>query len=493
MLYPDKNTFMSLAETYNRIAVYREIAGDLFTPINLLNHFRDRENLFLLESAGADKSFSRFTYMGTSPQRVISFENDNLIIKNNNDESRILKNIDPIKFIENELKQENCFTEKKFGDFCGGYTGYIGYDMTNYMDKLRKRIREDKENPSMMLMQTDEFYVFDNRMGRLYAACSVIPGEEPHKAYLTATEKTLGMADELSAPLPYLPEKSSHSDISKDFDSKTYCSAVEKIKSEIQDGECIQTVLSGKYTLNGNFDPVNIYRAMRNINPTPYMFYFKSGERVVCGTSPEVHLSVKKGKATLKPIAGTSGIEQKNIEDVKKELLSDEKECAEHLMLLDLARNDLYSGCDTSSVKINSCFQAEVYSHLVHIVSEVEGKIRDDITSFELFCNTFPAGTVTGAPKIRAMELIDQYETSPRGFYAGCAGYFSYNQDIDTCIIIRSAMITKNAVILRAGAGIVFYSEPQKEYEEIECKLASLFAAIESMSDLENKNVFNDR
>jgi len=273
----------------------------------------------------------------------------------------------------------------------------------------------------------------------------------------------------------------------------SYVKNVNKLKQEIINGECIQAVLSNRYEIACSIDPVNLYRTLRNINPSPYMFYIKFGDEILCGTSPEVHLKITDGMATLKPIAGTYRIEKDSIDDVKRRLLGDEKERAEHLMLLDLARNDLYTGCDPESLKVVKSFEPEVYSHLVHIVSEVEGRLRSDVSSFRLFCNTFPAGTVSGAPKVRAMELISLHEKSARGFYAGCAGYFSYNQDIDTCIIIRSAFVKKDMVVLRAGAGIVYDSVPDKEYREVGIKLGALFDALKQIKTLEKRNVFNDR
>ena len=279
----------------------------------------------------------------------------------------------------------------------------------------------------------------------------------------------------------------------EEFDQPAYMKAVEALKEEIVAGECIQTVLSSKFSINGSVNPINLYRLLRSINPSPYMFYIAIDGDVVCGTSPEVHLKIDNGTATLKPIAGTYRYEGENLEQLKAKLLQDEKEKAEHLMLLDLARNDLYTGCVPESVNVVSSFQAEVYSHVIHIVSEVEGKLRSGVSSFDLFCRTFPAGTVTGAPKVRAIELIDKYEKSPRGFYAGCAGYFSYSQDVDTCILIRSAYVNQKTVTLRAGAGIVYDSVPEKEYVEVRNKLGALYDAIKRTPFLEERNVFNDR
>ncbi len=492
MLYPTLQEFKSLSKSYKRAVVYREIAGDLVTPISLLHNFSNEENLFLLESANLDKSFSRYTFFGFRPARVITYRNKILTIESQETGISHLQT-NPIDFLINELGSESSGKNPGMGDFCGGYVGYVGYDLVNYMGILREKLREDTDNLILAFFQVDEFYVFDNHMGKTYAACSTPFGDDPEKAYNRAAARTMEMAADIIYSHKKFFQAGDSLELSQEFDKDSFMEAVKNLKNEIIEGECIQTVLSNKYEIKCKINPVNLYRHLRNINPSPYMFYIKVGDEVLCGTSPEVHLKITDRIAMLKPLAGTYRIDGGNIEEVSAKLLADEKERAEHLMLLDLARNDLYSGCKTDTVRVVSSFEAEVYSHLIHIVSEVRGEMRDDISPLRLFCNTFPAGTVSGAPKVRAMELIDQSEKSARGFYAGCAGYFSYSQDIDTCIIIRSAFVKKDRVILRAGAGIVYDSDPEKEYHEVGVKLAALFRAMEQINTLEKKNVFNDR
>jgi anthranilate synthase component 1 len=492
MIYPEYNEFQERVKNYNRIVVYREVAGDLITPITLLHNFSHEENLFLLESANLDKSFSRFTFFGIRPQKILRFQKGSLTVESS-EEGIVHIDENPIDYMTDLLKEESSYKSSNFGDFCGGYVGFMGYDMANYMGILRKKIREDEENLSMAFFQVDEFYVFDNRMGKLYAAISVVPGIDTKKSYDNALKRTLEMGVEILSMNHKFSQPFDGLDQSEDFAEDEYIERVESLKKEIINGECIQTVLSNRYEINCRVNPVNLYRTLRNINPSPYMFYIKLGEDVLCGTSPEIHLKITDGIATLKPIAGTYKYTKENCERAKDSLLKDEKEVAEHLMLLDLARNDLYTGCEPETVTVVDSFKPEVYSHVIHIVSEVQGKIKKDIAPMRLFSNTFPAGTVSGAPKIRAMELIDKYEKTPRGFYAGCAGYFSYSQDIDTCIVIRSAYVKKDKVILRAGAGIVYDSVPESEYLEVGIKLGALFAALKQIELLETKNVFNDR
>jgi anthranilate synthase component 1 len=491
MVKPDINEYRALAFQYKRVPVYREIAGDMVTPIGLLESFSNEVDLFLLESANLDKSFSRYTFFGFSPSEKITFRGGALRSESRERGVEIIKE-NPIDYLKERLAGESSHSESEMGNFCGGFVGFIGYDMANHMGILRKKIKEEGDDLLMGFFRVDEFYVFDNLMKKFYAAVSTRPGDDPDAAYSRAAERTLAMGIEILG----CNRKFSVSEVSgvrdQDFTREEFMQAVSSLQKEITAGEAIQTVLSNKYEIAGSFNPVNLYRILRNINPSPYMFYMKFGSEVVCGTSPEVHLKIAGRKALLKPIAGTARYDKDHLEEVKAALLGDEKERAEHLMLLDLARNDLNAGCVPGSVKVEYSFAAEVYSHVIHIVSEVTGRLAPDTDPVDLFCATFPAGTVSGAPKVRAMELIDECERSARGFYAGCAGYFSYSRDIDTCILIRSAMVKPASVIFRAGAGIVFDSVPEKEFAEVENKLGAMFHSLEKISLLERKNVFND-
>lgn len=514
MLLPEYTEFRDLARRYKRVVVYRELAGDMLTPVLLLHRFARHRHLFLLESANLDRSFSRFTFFGINPEQVLTVRNNQFHVE---DEDGTISELDenPVDYLIDALAGEDSYSHPELGSFSGGYVGFMGYDMVNFMDVLRKPISHESESLSMAYLRVNEFYVFDNHLKKLYAAVSVQTGGIPTKSklrsgsgrnsgsgaidisleelYSGARERTLEMANEILMSRGKPAYSGTMQGQLVDFRQDEFMEAVTGLRGEIERGECIQTVLSNRYEVQGETNPINLYRTIRNINPSPYMFYLKFGDEVLLGTSPEIHLKITEGEAVLKPIAGTYRTDGKGIEKVKEELLADSKEVAEHLMLLDLARNDLYSGCDPESVRVTESFRAEVYSHVVHIVSEVRGRIREDLPPLKLFCNTFPAGTVSGAPKVRAMELIDQYEKTPRGFYAGCAGYFSYSGDIDTCIIIRSALARPGSVILRAGAGIVYDSVPEKEYREVENKLGVLFDALKQIPLLESRNVFTDR
>lgn len=489
MLFPDFETFKEDFKKYDRVPVYREIVGDTFTPIALLRNFSSEDNLFMLESANLDKTFSRFSFFGFKPKEVLTFKNRKLYSLKNGKKTEI--DINPMDYLNNNIKTFNGKYYDDFGDFTGGYVGYIGYEMINYMGILRNRIKEPSHESLMQLMLIDEFYIFDNHLGKMYSCVSVDCKEDAEQAYEKAKKTTLKMAEKLHGLNFDNFETDDNFDINSEYEENEFIETVEKLKKDIYDGEVIQCVISNKYEINSKINPLSLYRALRNLNPSPYMFYLKFNGEVVCGSSPEIHLKVKDRVATLKPIAGTYPVGE-NLDEIKGNLLKDEKERAEHLMLLDLARNDLYTCCKPESVKVSKSFVPEVYSHVIHIVSEVTGKLNDNSSIIELFMNTFPAGTVTGAPKVRAMELIDSYEKSPRGFYAGCTGYFSYSGNMDTCITIRSAKVTNSKTVFRAGAGIVHDSVPEKEYKEVQEKLKALFKALERIKNMERYNVFTN-
>ncbi|NPA15391.1 MAG: anthranilate synthase component I family protein [Deferribacteres bacterium] len=462
MLYPDYEDFAGLWDRYDRIPVYKELMTDIFTPSLFLMAHRNRESLFLLESADVKKDFSRFTFFGF-PEEVYSAEDD------------------PFSFLKSVKASSPVY--KDFGGFTGGLVGILGYGASNYTGLLRKKVREGEDLG--LFMKVERFFVMDNFRQRLFAVCVVKRGKTPLEDYTKAGEILEGMEKELLRGCSsFSSSRASSFQVESDFTKREFEERVKALKAEIERGEAIQVVLSQRLTLFGeNLNPVNFYRMLRRINPSPYMFFLKFGGRVFCGSSPEVHLKVSGGKAYMKPIAGTYPV-GKNIEEIAARLKSDEKERAEHLMLVDLARNDLYTYCEPETVSVPDFMEAEVYSHVIHLVSSVVGSLREGIEPVELLRMTFPAGTVSGAPKVRAQELIDEYEVSPRDFYAGCVGYMSYSGELDTCITIRSARFEKGKVTLRAGAGIVYDSVPEKEYEEVNNKLKALMEAVKRAHEL---------
>lgn len=484
-VYPDRDTFISLAKEYDRITVYREIMGDTFTPISLLRNFTNEKYLFLLESANLDKTFSRFSFFGNNPKRVVTFQNGEVTEEVKGKKKSFVMN--PMDYMSQQFYAEKGYNDGKFGDFSGGFAGYFAYESINYMDILKTPVKCNGKNRLLGFMEVDEFYVFDNHLAKLYSAVS-IKTKDPNTAYEKALRRTQEMDRELYRFNLDNYDSDLDCEIIKDMSKEEHMDAVRKTVEQIAAGEAIQIVISNAFRIQGRLNPLSLYRALRNINPSPYMFYLKFGDEVLLGASPEIHLKIRDKVATLKPIAGTCPIAD-DVEAAKKRLLSDKKECSEHLMLLDLARNDLYTCCKPASVHVVEKFVPEVYSHVIHIVSEVQGELENGKTPLELFMKSFPAGTVSGAPKVRAMEIINETEKTERGFYAGCVGYFGYSGNMDTCITIRSAHVTPTETTLRAGGGIVYDSVPEMEYQEVENKLGALFAAYRNIAATEGRDV----
>ncbi len=491
MIFPDKEEFLKLSKNFQRITIYKEIFADTLNPVGLLIQLSQYNSLFLLESANIDKTFARFSFIGINPSKIIKGIGNYVIVENKDNITKKDENI--IDFILKNYPETTQYINEEFGDFAGGLVGFFGYETVNFINILRKPVKISSALHSVFF-EVNRFFVFDNFKNKLYAAICVKTDKNPEIIYREALEILDEMLNSISFTISHnIQIKNNYFPTTTDYSPQTivpeysYNEFIEKIfliKSEILNGEAIQIVLSEKYTIKDKIEPVSFYRALRKINPSPYMFFIKHANTVLAGSSPETHLKIKDRIAILKPIAGTYPITEN-----REKLLNDEKEISEHLMLLDLARNDLYQGCEVNSVKVTKSFCVEDYSHVLHIVSEVKGRLLDNISPFQLFLKTFPAGTVSGAPKVRAIELIDEYEDSERGFYSGCVGYFNYNHSLDTCITIRSALIENEKTTLRAGAGIVADSIPENELNEIKRKLKAMFCAIEMSKNMEEFNV----
>jgi len=488
VMIPDLNTVKDLYEKYDGFLFQKEVAGDIINPIILLKKMDNFAYSFLLESAKTDdKILARYSFIGYDPEEIIKYQNGFLEVgKGEKKETYKLSN--PFYYLKKDLSK--MVYSNNIGDFKGGFLGFISYECVNYCDVLRKNIKEG-DFPVLLLMRVNKFFVYDNYTGKLYASVYINKEKDYYETYRRAEDLINKMIESLFSLDTVKKRTGKVLRVDEDLKREDYINTVSKVKGEIESGEGIQVVISKKYDVYfDSINPISFYRSLRNLNPSPYMFYLKFNDFVLLGSSPETHLKVKDRVGYIKPIAGTYPINKSSVEEDKKKLLSDKKEVAEHLMLLDLARNDLYTCCDPKTVEVEKSFVAEEYSHVLHIVSSVKGVLKEGIHPIELFAKTFPAGTVTGAPKVRAIELIEQYEASPRGFYAGCVGYFGYNSDIDTCITIRSAIVRGNTVTLRAGAGIVYDSIPDREADEVENKLKALFKALDRIKDLEENYVF---
>lgn len=370
--------------------------------------------------------------------------------------------------------------------FCGGAVGFISYDMVRFFEYLPDSTVDDLHLPDCILVFSDTLLIFDHVQHKIRVVCNARVGDDPKAAYRAAVTKIDEMVERLRRPVAEIPrdvrnDRSRGLDIKSNFTREEFEDAVRKCKDYIAAGDVIQVVPSQRFSAKVTADPFDVYRALRSVNPSPYMYYLAFGDTKLIGSSPEILVTEERGNVSVRPIAGTRkrGATEENDRALEVELLKDEKERAEHIMLVDLGRNDIGRVCRYGSVEVNELMVIERYSHVMHIVSNVRGKLRMDKDQFDLLRACFPAGTVSGAPKIRAMEIIDEVEPTRRGTYAGAIGYFSYSGDMDTCITIRTILIQGDTAYVQAGAGIVADSDPASEYEETCTKASAMLKAIE--------------
>jgi anthranilate synthase component 1 len=469
MYYPSKQEFVKLAKEGNLIPVYKEIVADMETPVSAFRKI-EGEYSFLLESIEGGEKIARFSFLGTSSKGQVVRP----------------KTLAEIKAL---LKKYKPIVVPGLPRFHGGLVGYVGYDMVRQIEpKLMASDKnpDDLKIPAMLFLLTDTIWVFDHIKRKIIIISNADVEKEPQKAYLKACGRIDKLEKKLKKTLP--PEKPIKLHISKaskkmqsNMTQKQYEAVVEKAKAYIRAGDIIQVVPSQRFEIAFKGDPFNVYRALRMINPSPYMYYLKLGNMQIAGTSPEVMVRLENGEATVRPLAGTRRRGKDTEEDkaLERELLASDKERAEHIMLVDLGRNDLGRVCDYGSVRVTEEMVIERYSHVMHIVSNVSGKLQKGKDAVDLLAATFPAGTVTGAPKVRAMEIIDELENRKRGIYSGCVGYFGFSGEMDTCITIRTILFKGNKAYIQAGAGIVADSIPSQEYQETVNKAKAMFRAIE--------------
>jgi len=474
----------ALAAEYNRIPLFRELNISSFDFLSLLKAMRDDEHFIFLESAGKTKTKGRFSYLCFNPSVVITAYSNHIIQQKKGVSTRIEKSV--FEFLDEELKKFNSPDTDQFGDFNGGYAGYIGYEAINKTGVLRREVKFDDNHPMAELLLVDEFIVYDNFTEKFYVSASIYTAEGEIDQLVKKTNERLAELESYilkiitGEKISYLPSRPV--DVTMEYmESDTdFISKVKDVKELIAGGEIIQAVLSRRMEVKDKITPYNFYLKIRSVNPSPYMYMLKMGKRYITGCSPETHLKIRKNMMYLKPIAGTAPIPEsaKDKRSVRKELLLDRKEMAEHLMLVDLARNDLSRIAERGSVSVSKFMKVEDYSHVMHIVSDVRGVMKNGSSIVDAFRYSFPAGTVTGAPKVRAVEIINEVEALPREAYAGAVGYFGFNKTSDTCITIRSAFFDDDGVHLQAGAGIVYDSVPEKESAEIDNKLRALTVSM---------------
>ncbi len=475
--------FFDLArQGYNRIPLVRELPADLETPLSVYLKLANVPYTYLLESVVGGERFGRYSFIGLPARtvlrvraHVLTVETDNAIV-----EEHDLP--DPLVFIAEFQARYKAAPVPGLPRFTGGLAGYFGYDTVRYIEKRLAATRKPDviATPDILLLLTEELAVFDNLAGKLYLITHVDPtGPEAYaKGHLRLRELARGLDRHISLP----PEgRLAEIEPTSEFGEDEFKAAVMRAKDYIAAGDIMQGVLSQRMSRPFTASPLSLYRALRSLNPSPYMFYYDMGNFHVVGSSPEILVRLEGGLITLRPIAGTRprGSTREADQRLAEELLADPKECAEHLQLLDLGRNDTGRVAVTGSVKVTENMQIERYSHVMHIVSNVEGKLKPGLSALDVLRASFPAGTVSGAPKVRAMEIIDELEPSKRGIYAGAVGYLGFNGDMDLAIAIRTAVVKDGMLYAQAGAGIVADSVPDNEWTETLNKARAVIHAAE--------------
>ncbi len=488
--YPNLETFKELSDKGNIIPVYRDILADTDTPVSALMKIAKGGNVFLFESVEGGEKWGRYSLLGTAPRMVVRSRGRKVEII----EDGRVRNVegDPIEVLREIMAGYKAVEVEGVARFSGGAIGYMGYDTIRHIERLPDTTPKDIDNYDLYFIFTDTFLLFDNVEHKIKVISNAfIPnGADTEEIYAASIEKIDSLIETLRSGSVDRPDNgvkeadrilNRDAEIESNFAHEDFLSSVERIKEYILEGDVIQTVLSQRFSTKLDVEPFDIYRALRVVNPSPYMFYISLDDIILVGSSPEVLVRVEGRDVNVNPIAGTRPRGATVAEDLKleKELLADPKECAEHIMLVDLGRNDLGRVCEAGSVTLDEFMEIERYSHVMHIVSTVRGTLCSDASSFDALRAAFPAGTLTGAPKIRAMEIIEELEPCKRGIYGGSVGYLSYNGNSDMCIAIRTLVIKDDVIYIQAGAGIVADSVPQTEYEETENKARGMLKAIE--------------
>ena len=473
------------AEGYTRIPLTCELVADLDNPLSVFMKLADAPYTFLFESVLGGEKWGRYSIIGLPASTLIRIRETTVSISVNEAETDNFSVDDPLQWIEQYQSQFRVPEIKGLPRITGGLVGYFGYDTVRYVEpRLGANPHPDPiDNPDILLMVTNELVVFDNLSGKLTLIVLVDPAE--HNARLNGLKRLSELDGRLRANLPerstaHARTSVGENDFESGFTEQGFKAAVRKIIEYITQGECMQVVLSQRLTVPYQAPPLDLYRALRSLNPSPYMFYLDLGDHHVVGASPEILVRLEDNEVTVRPLAGTRprGDSEAADQANEKSLMADPKELAEHLMLIDLGRNDVGRIAQTGTVHVTDKFSVERYSHVMHIVSNVVGQLKEGMTPMDVLRATFPAGTLSGAPKVRAMEIIQELEPVKRGVYSGAVGYLSWNGNMDTAIAIRTAVIKNKMLSVQAGAGIVYDSDPESEWQETRSKARAIFRAV---------------
>jgi len=492
MLKPTLKEFKEKSKQGNLIPVYKEVLADLDTPVSAYMKMCGGEYSFLLESVEGGEKWARYCFLGFDPSIIITIKGNEVVVeKNGQAKSTLITKGNPLVGLKDILARYQPVDVEGLPRFSGGAVGFVSYDMVRSFEELPEDTMDDLQVPDARFVITDTLLIFDNVAQTIKIVSNAhVDNENIEESYKQAVKNIDAIGKKLRTSLPVdvndvnserSPKVDSLNSIESNFEKEHFINAVQKIKNYILEGDVIQVVLAQRLKFNISKDPFTIYRALRSINPSPYMYYLKFGDLKIVGSSPEILVRLEGEKIEVRPIAGTRkrGKSEEEDQALENDLLDDEKELAEHIMLVDLGRNDVGRVAKTNSVSVNEKFTIERYSHVMHIVSNVQGELKKGLDAYDVLAATFPAGTLSGAPKVRAMEIIEELEPTRRGLYGGAVGYISFNGNMDTAIAIRTLLIKNNTAYLGVGAGIVADSIPENEFEETMNKGKALLKAIE--------------
>lgn len=488
MFRPSLDEFRQKAKKGNLIPVYREILADRETPVSAFQKIDDGRNSFFLESMEGGEKWARYSFLGSRPSIIVKSVGRSVEIVREGKARKWPFERDPLEVIKKVLSAYRPVPDASLPRFYGGAVGFIGYDIVRFFEDLPSREKGGLDTPDLFFMITDTIVIFDNITHMIKVVSNAhVKGKSASAAYREATKKIDALVRKLRSGVKGQgargkgKSKAKEHALTSNFTKAQYEQAVLKAKEYIKAGDIFQVVPSQRFETGINVEPYEIYRALRLINPSPYMYFLRCGDTTVVGASPEVMVRLEGDRIDLRPIAGTRrrGASEEEDQALASELIADPKERAEHIMLVDLGRNDVGRVSEPGSVQVSELMVIERYSHVMHIVSNVRGRLSADKDAFDVVRACFPAGTVSGAPKIRAMEIINELEPTRRGPYAGAVGYFGFSGNMDTCITIRTLVIKNGVAYIQAGGGVVADSDPAAEYQETVNKARAMLRAVE--------------
>ncbi|GAB4317008.1 MAG: anthranilate synthase component I [Candidatus Sumerlaeia bacterium] len=498
MIRPTREEFLELARTGNLIPVYREVLADMETPVSAFRKLDEgSEFSFLLESVEQGEWLGRYSFLGADPKVLLKGKGDEVELYLDGDYRSSRRSFGtPLEALRRLMRRYRPVPDPHLPPFLGGAVGYISYDAVRYFERIPEKNPDDLLIPDVFFMITDSIVIFDHIHHKMLIVANAHVERDAGKAYDEAVHKIALISEKLKSLMAdrlqgrdeddddnpkRAPRPGTSAEIGSNFTRDEFEAVVRRCKEYIYAGDAFQIVVSQRLHREMNCNPFDIYRALRAVNPSPYMFYLKFRDLQLIGSSPEILVRLEGDRVTLRPIAGTRPRGTGREEDLalERDLLSDHKERAEHIMLVDLGRNDVGRVCRFGTVRVSDLMTIERYSHVMHIVSNVEGRLKPGLDAFDVLAAAFPAGTLTGAPKVRAMEIIDELENVRRGPYGGCVGYFSFDGNFDSCITIRTVVVKDRVAYVQAGAGVVADSDPGREYEETLNKARGMLKAIE--------------